>query len=83
MFILQGSCLHLTTNTTTIKEAKVARIAKNGRFEFRLQPPLSRAELVLEQACNNGDNKAIIIQNGEKHLITSPGFPDEYPQEAL
>ena len=70
MFILVGTCLHLTTYKTTIKQAKDTRIARNGRFEFRLQPPLSRAQLVREQACNNGDEEAIIIHNGEKHRIT-------------
>ena len=64
MFILVGTCLHLTTNKTTIKQAQDTRIARNGRFEFRLQSPLSRAQLAREQACNNGDEEAIIIQNG-------------------
>ena len=82
MFILVRTCLHLTTKNTTIKQAKDTCVARNGRFEFRLQPPLSRAQLVREQDCNNGDEEAIIIYNGEKHLITSPGFLDAYPREA-
>lgn len=83
MFILQGMFLHLTYTTTD--KAKLLH-TRNGRSNpnLSLQPSMSRAELVFQQNCKNGDNgEAIIITNGVKHLITSPGFPDMYPRTAL
>ena len=78
-------CLHLTTTTYAKTNKAEQQHAENRGFDanLSLQPSLSRAELVLEQQCRNGDGEPIIIQNRVKHLITSPGFPDMYPRNAL
>ena len=83
MFILQGLCLHLQMNgkANEMEEQHGTNRRHNANLSF--QPSLSRAELVLEQKCNNGDEETIMIQNRVKHLITSPGFPDMYPSNAL
>ena len=83
MFILQGMFLHLTYST--IDEAKLQH-TRNGRSKtnLSLQQFMSRSEVVFQQNCKNGDNgEAIIIENGVKYLITSPGFPDRYPRTEL
>ena len=83
MFILQGLCLHLQMSgkANETEEQHVTNRRYNANLSF--QPSLSRAELVLEQNCNNGDEETIMIQDRVKHLITSPGFPDMYPRNAL
>ena len=85
MFILQGMCLHHTTNGKANKgHLPNARNRQHSNVNLSsLQSSLSRAELVVEQKCGKGDEDAIIIQNRVKHLITSPGFPDMYPRNAL
>ena len=82
LFILQEMCWLHSVNAKVNKEHLPNIRNRQPNLIPSVPPSLSRAELVVQQTCKEEDEDAIIIKNGIKHLITSPGFPDPYPRKA-
>ena len=76
-------CLHRVVPEKDNK-GHISDFRRSGynNMKSTLPATLSRAEIVLEKKCGK-KGEAIAIEEGVKHLITSPGFPDMYPRKAL
>ena len=82
VFLKGISCLHRVASVQANK-GQTSNFRRSGYHNMKSSLPatLSKAEVVFVQKC--GRDEAIPIEEGIKHLITSPGFPDMYPKKAL